>query len=89
MTLEAVSVWVLVGLAAGILASFVVDSGYGILGDIVVGILGAVIGGWIVQAAELPVPIGGIGGRILVAFGGAVVLLLVMRLVRRGTRRRA
>jgi uncharacterized membrane protein YeaQ/YmgE (transglycosylase-associated protein family) len=88
MTFEAVAVWVLVGLVAGVLASFVIDSSYGLLGDILVGILGAVIGGWIAHAADLSVPLGGIAGRILVAFGGAVVLLLAIRLIQRATRRR-
>ena len=39
--------WLIVGLVAGVLASFVVGGGYGLLGDIVVGIVGAFIGGWI------------------------------------------
>ena len=39
--------WLIVGLVAGVLASFVVGGGYGLLGDIVVGIVGAFLGGWI------------------------------------------
>ena len=89
MTLETVLVWILVGLVAGVLAALVVGWGYGLIGDIVVGIAGAFIGGWIVHATKLHIPISGIPGRILVAFGGAVILLVVIRLIRGGPRRRA
>jgi uncharacterized membrane protein YeaQ/YmgE (transglycosylase-associated protein family) len=84
MTLETLVIWLLVGLAAGWLASVVVGGGMGILGDIVVGIVGAFIGGWLFHALHWHVPIGGLGGTILVAFVGAVILLLVLRLFRRG-----
>jgi uncharacterized membrane protein YeaQ/YmgE (transglycosylase-associated protein family) len=40
--------WLIVGLVAGVLASIVMGgSGYGLIGDIVIGILGAFVGGWI------------------------------------------
>ena len=84
MTLEMVLIWIVVGLVAGVLASFVVGSGYGLIGDIVIGIVGAFIGGWIFRAAEIGVPFGGIAGTIFVAFIGAVVLLLILRLIHRG-----
>jgi uncharacterized membrane protein YeaQ/YmgE (transglycosylase-associated protein family) len=84
MTLETVVIWLLVGLAAGWLASVVVGGGMGIVGDIVVGIVGAFIGGWLFRSMHWHVPIGGIGGTILVAFIGAVILLLLLRLFRRG-----
>ena len=84
MTLESLVIWLLVGLAAGWLASVVVGGGMGILGDIVVGIVGAFIGGWLFQALHWHVPIGGMGGTILVAFIGSVILLLLLRLFRRG-----
>ena len=84
MTLETLVIWLLVGLAAGWLASVVVGGGMGILGDIVVGIVGAFIGGWLFHALHWRVPVGGLGGTILVAFVGAVILLLLLRLFRRG-----
>ncbi len=78
--------WLIVGLVAGLLASFVMgEGGYGIIGDIIVGIVGAFIGGAIFRAANLRSPIDGIAGIIFIAFIGAVVLLAVLRLIRRAT----
>jgi len=80
--------WLIVGLVAGVLASMVMGGGYGLIGDIVIGIVGAFIGGWIFRMLGARVPIGGLGGIILVAFIGAVVLLFVLRLIRRSSRPR-
>ena len=81
--------WLIVGLIAGVLASLVMGgTGYGIIGDIIVGIVGAFVGGWIFNALGAGSPFGGLPGVIFVAFIGAVVLLFVLRLVRgRGLRR--
>ncbi|HEX7023978.1 MAG TPA: GlsB/YeaQ/YmgE family stress response membrane protein [Gemmatimonadales bacterium] len=74
-----------VGLVAGLLASIAVGGvGYGILGDIVIGIIGAFLGSWLFSALRIRVPFSGIGGTIFVAFIGAVVLLLILRVLRRG-----
>jgi uncharacterized membrane protein YeaQ/YmgE (transglycosylase-associated protein family) len=79
--------WIIVGLVAGLLASLVMGGiGYGILGDIIVGILGALVGGWLFARMGWSTPFGGIAGAIFVAFIGAVVLLLIIRLLR-GARR--
>jgi uncharacterized membrane protein YeaQ/YmgE (transglycosylase-associated protein family) len=80
--------WLVVGLVAGVLASMVMGGGYGLIGDIVIGIVGAFIGGWIFRMLGTSVPIGGLPGVILVAFIGAVVLLFVLRLIRRSSRPR-
>jgi uncharacterized membrane protein YeaQ/YmgE (transglycosylase-associated protein family) len=76
--------WIILGLIAGFIASKIVNrQGEGILLDIVLGIVGAVIGGWIMAA------LGGQGVTgfnlysILVAIGGAVVLLVVFHALRR------
>ncbi len=75
--------WLIVGLIAGLLASFAIGGvGYGILGDIVVGIVGAVIGGWLFDRLDIAAPWGGMAGVIFVAFIGAVVLLLGLRAMR-------
>lgn len=80
--------WLIVGLIAGVLASLVMGgTGYGIIGDIIIGIVGAFIGGWIFGALGVAVPLGGIAGTILMAFIGAVVLLFIIRLVKRGSAR--
>jgi uncharacterized membrane protein YeaQ/YmgE (transglycosylase-associated protein family) len=79
--------WIVVGLIAGALASRVVQGrGLGCLGDLVVGVVGAFIGAFLVGLA---MPAGAqyeFIGTLIVAFIGAVVLLLVIRLVtgRRG-----
>lgn len=80
--------WLIVGLVAGVLASLVMGgTGYGIVGDIVVGILGAFVGGWLFRQLGVTSPLGGLAGVIFVAFIGAVVLLFVIRLIRRSTTR--
>jgi uncharacterized membrane protein YeaQ/YmgE (transglycosylase-associated protein family) len=56
--------------------------GYGIFGDIIVGILGAVVGGWLFGQMGWGTPFPGLAGAIFVAFIGAVVLLLIIRLLR-------
>ncbi len=76
-------IWLVVGLVAGVLASKVVGGGFGLLGDIVLGIIGAVVGGWLFGKLGWGSPLPGILGTIFVAFIGAVVLLLLLRLIRR------
>lgn len=79
--------WIIVGLVAGLLASLVMGGiGFGILGDILIGILGAVFGGWLFGQMGWGTPFSGLAGMIFVAFIGAVVLLLIVRLLR-GARR--
>ncbi len=79
--------WLIVGLISGVLASLVVG-GYGLLADIVIGIAGAFVGGYIFRAAGWSAPWGGLAGTIFVAFIGAVVLLVVIHLIRGATTRR-
>jgi uncharacterized membrane protein YeaQ/YmgE (transglycosylase-associated protein family) len=87
MSFGDIFVWVLVGGVAGWLASLVVrGTGLGLLGDIVVGILGAILGGFVLSRV-LPSVFTFTGGftgfnlgSLIVAFVGAVVLLLVVRL---------
>jgi len=73
--------WLIVGLVAGVLASLVMG-GYGLLVDIIIGIVGAFVGGWIFRKLGVGVPFGGLGGVIFVAFIGAVVLLAALRVIR-------
>lgn len=84
MTLEIVVIWLLVGLVSGWLASQLVrGGGSGAVTDIVVGIAGAFIGGMIFRAEGWHAPLSGYAGMIFVAFCGAALLLLVMKLVAR------
>lgn len=80
--------WLVVGLVAGVLASLVMGGGYGLIGDIVIGIVGAFIGGWIFRQLGVSSPISGLGGTIFVAFIGAIVLLFLLRLLHRGRGKR-
>ena len=89
MGLEAILLWAVIGLIAGWLASAVVGGGYGVVGDIVVGVVGAFLGGFIFRALGTGAPFGGIAGTIFVAFIGAVALLLILRVIRSATTRRA
>lgn len=89
--LTTVLAWIIIGGAAGWLASLVVrGAGYGLVGDIAVGIIGALIAGFLSQAL-----FGGPGftgfnlTSLIVAFIGACILLLLLRLVARGTHRAA
>jgi uncharacterized membrane protein YeaQ/YmgE (transglycosylase-associated protein family) len=89
MTSEIIIVWLLVGLVSGWLASQVVrGGGSGVLTDIVVGIVGAFIGGMIFRAEGWHAPFGGYAGLIFVAFCGAALLLLIMKIIMRTARRR-
>ena len=84
-------VWIIVGAIAGFVASKVLSGkGMGLLWDIVVGILGAFVGGWLASLVGLPVSPGTftIGG-LLSAFVGAVILLIIFRAVAGRGRQRA
>jgi uncharacterized membrane protein YeaQ/YmgE (transglycosylase-associated protein family) len=77
-----------VGLVAGVLASVVMrGSGFGLVGDILLGICGAFVGSWIFRELHLQVPLAGVPGAVAVAFVGAVLVLLVVRMVKRGRAR--
>jgi len=75
---------ILVGIVAGWLAGRVMEGGgFGLIGDLLVGLIGAFIGDWLLP--QLGIHLGaGIVALILNAFIGAVVLLLILRLVSGG-----
>lgn len=73
--------WIVVGLVAGVLASLLVG-GYGLVADIVIGVVGAFVGGWIFAQLGVSTPFGGLAGTIFTAFVGAVVLLVLLRVLR-------
>jgi uncharacterized membrane protein YeaQ/YmgE (transglycosylase-associated protein family) len=78
--------WLIVGLVAGALASMLMKgSGYGILGDIVLGIVGAFVGGWAFRELGWRVPFAGLAGVITVAFAGAVLVLVALRVIKQVT----
>lgn len=69
--------WLIVGLVAGVLAGLLVG-GIGLVGNIVVGIVGAFFGGWIFRQLGVTTPFDGLAGIIFTAFIGAVVLLVII-----------
>jgi uncharacterized membrane protein YeaQ/YmgE (transglycosylase-associated protein family) len=75
--------WLVIGAVAGWLAGTLVKGGgFGLLGDIVVGIIGAFIGGWLAGVLHIHVGSGWVS-TILTAAMGAVLLLVILRAVRR------
>lgn len=76
-------IWFLViGLAAGWLGSKVMrGKGYGLIGDLVIGVVGAFLGGWIFGL--LHISAGGLLGLLVTAFVGAIVLIWLLRLAKR------
>lgn len=82
MSLTSLIWFLLIGLIAGWLAGRVMrGGGFGVIGDMIVGIIGALIGGWLF--GQLGISAGGLLGAIITAFVGAVVLILILRLIRR------
>jgi uncharacterized membrane protein YeaQ/YmgE (transglycosylase-associated protein family) len=77
-------VWIVVGVIAGWLAGKIMrGAGYGLIGDLTVGVIGAFIGGWLWGELHLPV-IGNFWiSAIVTATVGALVLLFALRLIRR------
>jgi uncharacterized membrane protein YeaQ/YmgE (transglycosylase-associated protein family) len=78
---QSLLVIIVVGIVAGWLAGRVMEGGgFGLIGDLVVGLIGAFIGDWLLP--QLGIHLGtGMVALILNAFIGAVVLLLILRLV--------
>lgn len=75
--------FLIVGLVAGWLAGVLVKGGgFGLIGDLVIGVIGACLGGWLFGIFGASAG-GGLVGSIVVATIGAVVLLLVVRLIKR------
>ena len=74
--------WIVLGLIAGFLAGqFMKGGGYGILGDIVMGIIGAVVGGWI-SSTLLGIDVNGFNlVSVLIAFVGACIVIAIYRAV--------
>jgi uncharacterized membrane protein YeaQ/YmgE (transglycosylase-associated protein family) len=76
--------WIVVGLIAGFLAGQVMrGGGYGIVGDMIIGIVGAVLGGFLASTfLNTPNAVNGINiTSIFVAFIGSVILIAILRMV--------
>ena len=74
---------ILVGMIAGWLAGqFMSGTGYGVIGDIIVGVLGALIGGILFQKTDI-MPGSGLIGSLIVATTGAIIFLYGLRMVKK------
>ncbi|MBL0160392.1 MAG: GlsB/YeaQ/YmgE family stress response membrane protein [Bryobacterales bacterium] len=74
--------FLLIGILAGWLAGQVMKGGgYGLIGDLVLGIIGAFVGGWILGLVG--VTAGGFIGRVITATIGAVLLVFLVRLIKK------
>jgi uncharacterized membrane protein YeaQ/YmgE (transglycosylase-associated protein family) len=83
MSLTGLIWFLLVGLIAGWLAGRVMrGGGFGVVGDMIVGVIGALLGGWLFGTLGISAG-GGLIGSIIVAFIGAVILIMLLRLIRR------
>jgi uncharacterized membrane protein YeaQ/YmgE (transglycosylase-associated protein family) len=82
MSVENLILFLVVGVVAGWMAGRIMKGGgFGLLGDMVVGVIGAFVGGWLFGL--LGIATGGILGLLVTALVGALVLLYVIRLVKR------
>jgi len=81
--LESLLIFLIIGAVAGWLAGLIVKGyGFGLLGNMVVGVIGSFIGGWLFPRLHL-IHGGGMLGTLVGATVGAVILLLLVRLIRR------
>ena len=80
---ESVIAWLVVGAIAGWLAGLIVKGGgFGLLGNIVIGIIGAVVAGWLLPQLGLSIGTGFVRAIINAAIGGVIVLVIIA-LIRR------
>jgi uncharacterized membrane protein YeaQ/YmgE (transglycosylase-associated protein family) len=74
--------FILIGIAAGWLAGQLMKGGgYGLVGDLIVGVIGALLGGWLFGLAGIAAV--GLIGQLVVATLGAIVLILLLRLIKK------
>ena len=74
--------FILIGIAAGWLAGqFMKGGGFGLFGDLIVGVIGALLGGWLF--GMLGIAAVGLIGQLVVATIGAIVLILLLRLIKK------
>ena len=85
MTVEALIIWLIVGAIAGWLAGVIVKGmGFGLIGNIVVGIIGALIAGWLLPKVGVSSIVRQpMIDHIILATIGAVILLVILGLIRR------
>jgi len=75
-------IWIVIGLIAGWLATLILGGRGGLLHNLAVGLVGAIVGGFIFQKLGIH-PMPGFGGDLITATAGAVIFLLIWRAIRR------
>jgi uncharacterized membrane protein YeaQ/YmgE (transglycosylase-associated protein family) len=74
--------FILIGIAAGWLAGqFMKGGGYGLLGDLILGVVGALLGGWLCHLAGVAAV--GLLGQLVIATLGAILLLFLLRPIKK------
>ena len=82
MSLTSILILVLIGIVAGWLAGKIMKGkGFGLLGDLIVGVIGSFIGGWLFGLLHISVG-AGLLGLFITALAGALVLLFILRLIK-------
>ena len=82
MNIQSIILFLIIGLAAGWLASSIMRGGsLGLAGDLVIGVVGAMLGGWLFNL--LGISLGGIFGSLVTALVGAIVLIYLLRLIKK------
>lgn len=82
MTITDLIIFLVIGAVAGWLAGVIMKGGgYGLVGDIIVGVIGSIIGGWLFGL--LGIAAGGLIGSIVAAVVGAIILIAILRLIKR------
>jgi uncharacterized membrane protein YeaQ/YmgE (transglycosylase-associated protein family) len=79
--LTALLIFLAIGLVAGWLASLILGGG-GLVRNLIVGVLGAFVGGWLLSAAGISLPVGNVlVSQIITATIGAIVVILIARVI--------
>lgn len=82
MGTQSLIVFLIIGVVAGFLAGKIIKGGgFGLVGDLVLGVIGAFVGGWVFGLLGI-LPVGLIG-TLISATAGAVILLFLIRLVKK------
>ena len=89
ITWSEIVVWLIIGALAGSLAGIVVKqrrAGFGALSNIIIGLIGALIGGFIFKVFNINLGLGSIAinvEQLVAAFVGSLIFLLILRLIRK------
>ncbi len=79
---QSIVAWIVIGLIAGLVASVIVGTSGGVLAYIIAGLIGSVVGGFIAQQLNIRLNFGNpFLEQIVIAIGGAIVVLIIARII--------